>query len=415
MSPAELVLIALLFGVLVFLALEMSARAFQTKRLGAGSRAAQALRDRFVAWRNNPAFGRPDIQHNAQGFRRGVTVSLGKPNGTVRIFLLGGSTAYGAQGGFAHIDNRYARIYNHQLIDAYLEVRLNEAFPLQKWEVINAAASGYRIHQQLALIQSRILRYRPNCVICMDGYNDFIELYHGAQAGPRAEFDVYENTPGQEEFDALANPHGLRSLRAFANSWLRNTSVLYRLAQDRVPGAVRNPWGRRSTRAQGEFREPVQLIDLSDEERLGATLALNRVSYYTRTARQIHRVLELDGVKPVFLLQPILILSHKPFTPSEQRMFDYDRTLGGPLYCFLFRQIYSEIARSMAEAAQQDGLLFVNLENVFDQTAEQTFSDFAHLTPDGNRVVAEALFRFLTGRVFPPDTVTGQGAQASNS
>ena len=37
-----------------------------------------------------------------------------------------------------------------------------------------------------------------------------------------------------------------------------------------------------------------------------------------------------------------------------------------------------------------------NLVDVFDQSPEQTFSDFAHLTPDGNRVVAKRVFEFLT-------------------
>jgi hypothetical protein len=70
--------------------------------------------------------------------------------------------------------------------------------------------------------------------------------------------------------------------------------------------------------------------------------------------------------------------------------------LGGALYSYLFRQVYFEIAQGMSEAAQKDGFLFLNLVDVFDQTPEQTFSDFAHLTPDGNRVIANHLFEFLT-------------------
>lgn len=395
---ATLIPLAILFFIALFYVLELVIRARQVKRHGAGSRESQALRDRFTAWRLNPSFGRSDIQHNPQGFRRSSSVSIKKAIGSARIFFLGGSAAYGAQGGFTHIDDRYSRIHNCELIDAFLEQQLNKAFPSKRWEVINAATSGYRIHQQLALIQSRILRYRPDFVILMDGYNDFIELYHLAEAGPSTEYDVYQSTPGGEEFDALANPKSVHSLVTFANAWLRSRSVIYRLAQDRVPGAVRNPWSSKA-RSVEPFSEPVQLLDLNEVERSGAIAALGHVTYYVHTARQIHRILELEGIKVLFLLQPILILSHKPLTSSEIKMRDYERTLGGRLYFYLFPQVYSEIARGMTEASQKDGFLFLNLVDVFDQTSEQTFSDFAHLTPDGNRVIAERLFEFL-GDVF---------------
>lgn len=391
---ASLIALAILFFILLVYVLELVLRARQVKRHGAGSRESQALRDRFTAWRLNPRFGRIDIQHNPQGFRRSTSVSIKKTSGSARIFFMGGSAAYGAQGGFPHIDDRYSRIHNRELIDAFLEQQLNLAFPSKRWEVINSATSGYRIHQQLALIQSRILRYHPDYVILMDGYNDFIELYHLAEAGIRTDFDVYQNTPGGEEFDALANPRSLRSLATFANAWLRSSSVLYRLAQDRVPGAVRNPWSHKAARIDS-FTEPVQLLDLDAAERSGAIAALGYVTYYVHTARQIHRILELEGIKVLFLLQPMLILSHKPLTDSETKMRDYERTLGGRLYFYLLPQIYSEIARGMTEASQTDGFLFLNLVDVFDQTAEQTFSDFAHLTPDGNRIVAQRLFEFL--------------------
>jgi len=387
--------IAILFVIALFIVLELIFRKLQVKRHGVGIRESQALRDRFVAWRLNPGFGRSDIQHNAQGFRHSTDVSIRKPLGSARIFFLGGSAAYGAPGSFTSIDNRYSRIHNHELIDTFLEQKLNMTFPSKRWEVINSATSGYRIHQQLALIQARILRYQPDFIILMDGYNDFIELYHFAQAGSAAEYDVYESTPGGEEFDALANPRSLHSLATFANAWLRSTSVFYRVMQDHVPGAVRDPWAHK-TGSNDPFAEPVQLLDLSAAERSGAVAALQYVTYYVHIARQIHRILELEGIKVLFLLQPILILSHKPLTNSEKEMMDYERAQGGRLYSYLFRQLYFEIAQGMSEAAQKEGFLFLNLVDVFDQSPEQTFSDFAHLTPDGNRVVAKRVFEFLT-------------------
>jgi hypothetical protein len=377
--------------VLIALTLEWAVRVLLRKRLGTDLRAPQALRDRFTAWRNNPAFRRSDIDHNAQGFRRTGGVSVRRVAGSHRVFLLGGSTAYGAQGGFEHIDSRWSRMRNDELIDTFLEQRLNAVLPARA-EVINAAVGGYRIHQQLALLQSRLCRYQPDDVILMDGYNDFISLYNWARSGHRPEFDVYENTPGREEFEALANPVGRGSLAAFGKSWLRARSALVSLALQHIPGRVGNPWKSVAPRNQRAMTRAVGPGDLTGEERLAAAAALENVSYYANVARQIHRTLDLYDVRPVFLLQPILILSNKPFTEMERKFLEYEWQTGGPLYFYLFREIYREIDRTMSEASRAEGFRYVNLAGVFDEVSDQAFSDFAHLTPAGNRVIADKLF-----------------------
>lgn len=390
---SKTVLIVAAFAVLVML-LEAAVRILQRKR-GVATGAPQALRDRFVAWRLNPKYRRADIQHNAAGFRRTGEVSIAKPPNTTRIFLLGGSAVYGAQGAYPHIESRYSRIYNHELIDAFLEQILKDAHPQRNWEVINCASSGYRLHQQLALLQSRLLHYRPDFVILIDGYNDFIQLYNGARNGPDADFDVYENTAGLEEFDDLANPGSVRSLLTFGSAWLRANSALVRLLQGRVYGMVRNPWRGREASARRTVSNPPLLSDLTPEERFGASTALSNGRYYARAARQIHRVLALDGIKPVFCLQPILILSGKRLTESEQRLAKYEFDLGGPLYCYLFRQMYSQWTRELEEASNLDGFEYINLQDVFDGFEGQAFSDFAHLTPDGNRIIAQRIYQAL--------------------
>src|SRR5260370_13405931 len=235
-TAVSVVLVCLLVA-----SLEYLVRAVQARRYGGATLIPFALADRFVAWRITPAYRGVDIQHNAQGFRRVASTSTEKPPNTIRIFLLGGSTAYGAQGSFSDIDNRYSRIYNNQLIDAYLEQKLSAAVPSRHWEVINAAASGYRIHQQLTLLESRILRYRPDSAILLDGYNDFMTLFHAAALGGQSDFDAYESTAGRDEFDAILNSRSLSALLAFSHNWIRPTSALIRLTEDRVPGLYRNP------------------------------------------------------------------------------------------------------------------------------------------------------------------------------
>src|SRR5260370_42294987 len=107
-----------------FASLEYLVRAVQARRYGGGTLIPLALADRFVAWRINPAYRRVDIQHNAQGFRRVASTSTEKPPNTIRVFLLGGSTAYSPQGSFSDSHKRYSRHYNNQLLIPYLPLQL---------------------------------------------------------------------------------------------------------------------------------------------------------------------------------------------------------------------------------------------------------------------------------------------------
>ena len=62
------------------------------------------------------------IKHNSVGFRRSSEVSLEKPPGTYRIFLMGASTAYGLGGLWPHIQRTFAVVDNSETIDAKLRI-----------------------------------------------------------------------------------------------------------------------------------------------------------------------------------------------------------------------------------------------------------------------------------------------------
>lgn len=374
----------------IFATLEFGIRTIQYRRLGPGAYETEALRDRFTAWRNNPAFGRVDIHFNAQGFRRDQDVSLQKPPDTVRIFLVGGSAAFGAEGLYREIDASYSRLYNSQLIDSYLEKELNSAFPLKHWEVINAGVSEYRLHQDLALIESVLLRYRPDYVILLDGNNDIAGLSNAP-----SNYDAYASTAYLDEFNLLANPHSVQSLRFFTYTWLRANSAFFRFLSDHMQFRTMRSRRMAAASKEREFGSPVQAYDLTPEEQAQFARSHDQISYYVHTVQQIHRILDLDGVRSVFLLQPELILTHKPLTDSERRLTDYQRKLSGPLSIYSYEQFNPEIAAMMSSAARKEGFLFLDLTDVFDHTREQTFSDSCHLTAEGNRIIAHRIFQFL--------------------
>ena len=379
------VLFTLAFLVLVFGGVEFLARIRQYQRFGPKSLHPLALRDQFTGYRLNPAYGRVDRQHDAQGFRRDRDVALEKPPNTVRIFIIGGSTAYGYTTNMPeYTDNRWRLLYNNQTIDYYLEQKLNQAFPAKNWEVINAAAPNFQMNQELAEIESVLLRYRPDCIILLDGHNDLHALWNHANK----DYDPYAHVEGSEEFNLLANPGSFRSLLFFLANWIHTNSAAFRIVQDHLRSMEVSL--RPAERRKGRVSNPVKLSDLTTLEQAKFATAQSQLAFYTHTVQQIRRILDLDGVRAIFLLQPEVFLTRKQLTDSERRMLDDELTAAGRTYCF--QRLFPEIAASMTTTARQEGFVFLNLTDAFDQASQQTFSDDAHLTPEGNRIIAERLF-----------------------
>ena len=85
-----------------------------------------------------------------------------KPVDTVRIFCLGGSSAYGfpwdAQVAFPAI-----------LADV-----LSAAYPDQRFEAVNVAGMSYAMHR-LRIVANEIMSYEPDMIIIYSGHNEFVE------------------------------------------------------------------------------------------------------------------------------------------------------------------------------------------------------------------------------------------------
>jgi hypothetical protein len=153
---------------------ELGLRIYYYEKFGVDALESQALRDRFTAWRNNPAHA----GHNPQGFRRNTRVRCAETTPTLFVYSFSVDLPCMALGELPSDRQQLSLLRDDELIDFYLERKLNHDIPGKHWEVINAASSGYRIHQQLVLIESVILRYQPDLVFAMDGYNDAIAVFN---------------------------------------------------------------------------------------------------------------------------------------------------------------------------------------------------------------------------------------------
>jgi hypothetical protein len=393
----RLLLVAINLAVpVIFLALmEFAARKIQAHRLGLESRLPQARMDRWTAWRNTPGFDRIDIHHNGQGFRHDEEVAVEKPPNTVRIFLLGGSAAYGHEGIFRDLDPQWIRIYNRDLIDVYLQKMLQEKHPERNWQVINAATSEFRMHQHLALIQSQVLRYQPDLIIFMDGHNDMSGII-GSRTVP---YDPYERTPHELEFYSAVYPHSLQSLFYINATWLRNNSVLFAFLRRRALASSREESEGGSDRNK-PVRTPVQPEDLSPALQQRAKENLAQAGYYVQMVERLQKTLSNEGVEAMFSLQPELILSDKRLSLVEAKFAEHMKAISGPYVTYMYENLRPRISHDISASAARNHYVYVDLGDAFRDVTEQTFSDYCHLLPRANQLIAQRLYAAISSEVI---------------
>jgi lysophospholipase L1-like esterase len=369
-------------------AAELAARAIQLHRLGPNSQNPRELRDRYAEWRNNPVFSDSFVHHNSQGFRRDAETPPAKPANTIRVFVLGASVAYGQGGMYSDIDDRPPP-RNNETIDYYLEHELNARFPSRHWEAINAGVRGYRLHQDLARLLSLVLRFQPDYVVSIDGRNDIDAILENP-----SQADPYLTRELDPDFERLANPASFGSIRVFASMWLRNDSVLYRTIHEWMAKRTQMRYFNRKL-ITGRLRNPVRWEDLTPAEQSRYRLSACQLDAYIHEVRQIHAILAVDRIPDLFVLQPELVLTRKPLVGTEPRLDEMTRRREGNLSMYGFATLYPKLARQLAADAPARGYRFADLTGAFDGADGQTFTDFCHLTPYGNRMVAERIFESL--------------------
>jgi lysophospholipase L1-like esterase len=349
--------------------------------------------DRWTAFRNNPGYRGNEVRLNEAGFRRDSNILPQKPPNTIRIFLLGGSVAYGAETLYPEIDDRW-RINNHQTIDYDLERRLNAAYPGNHWEVINAAVKGYLLNQDLALYLSAVQRYHPDYLILLDGVNDLFSLLRRPDT-----YDGYSRAGLGDEFDGLTSPVSM-SLQFVSSTWLLDRSSLYRQIRESV-SRRHQLHARRERVREAEVHPHRGLAGMTEDEQKQYRLAAAEIGGYLRPVRQIHGLAAIEGTRTLFALQPQIAISRKGFTKIESKLLEYWMKLDRSLYVYGFQTLYPRLSSELSDGARAEGYQFVDLTGVFDHTNAQAFTDYCHLTPAGNQAVAKALFDSLVASMPP--------------
>lgn len=317
------------------------------------------------------------VRHNSVGFRRSSEVTRAKPSGTIRIFLMGGSTAYGLGGLWPHLEAGYPVLRNEETIDAYLQSRLSAAFPGTRIEVINAAITSTWTHHSLIYLEQSVLGYDPDMILFLDGFNDF---YHS-----NPNHDQFSSYPYVRSSMIIEGEPTLGALATMNGWWaFRKIALIHVLGR-----------AGRQLKLLVTPREEAPPLDVARE--LG-----NLQMVFPRNAGRMHQHLALllrhHGIAAVFMLQPLLILERgRPgATDLERKLLEFNVASYRPNHEAFVQQATPWIAGQERAMAAALGASFLDLTGAFKAIRGQVYTDYCHLTPLGNQVLADVIAAHVT-------------------
>jgi lysophospholipase L1-like esterase len=264
---------------------------------------------------------------NSMQFRYERELAMPKPRGVYRIFLIGGSTTYGA-----------GATSNHTTIGGYLEKQLNDGRSASglRFEVVTAAAGAWTSTHERVLVENRLIELEPDLVIALSGFNDV----HWSLLGRNV---LWFRTYQDDYYCLLAD-----SL----------------LSCNFERGLVRTRPG------VGEPAGPAE--------------AAKRLRWnVTRT----QSALRAAGAEYLFVLQPVLACSRKPRTPREQMMAE---RVALRMPEADLAEHYRHF-QQMLDQVSEPRLRFTDLTSLFDGDAADVFIDGCHFGDRGNDRIAHAL------------------------
>lgn len=324
----------------------------------------------FRIYEHVPGFREGDksgnwIEINQQGFRRSSDVLMQKPLNTLRIFLMGASSAHGISSA-APFPVRH--IYNNETIDVFLENLLEKEFKKKNIEVINAAVTGYQFFQQTNYLMNEIVKYDPDMIIFFDGAND-----------------CYMSNPAYNYFDwnkfqfwkkRLQQP-SLSGIFDYAMLWCSKFSAFAR--------------GYLSWKGIKEAENIASVNPPHIKDANGKTLLQNHQQVVLKTWLPVlqtnFNILKQHKIKTVFALQPMLVLRNQALLSKQEKDFGFtDQN------CV---NVYGNVTKQLDSICAVNQVAFIDCNTFFNDTLlkqKQLFIDYCHLTPDANKVVAERLF-----------------------
>jgi len=338
------------------------------------------------------------LQINEQGWRENGSIPNNKPNTEIRVFILGGSAAFGyrSESNQDTIAQKLEQLLNQRVKDQQSQPQQYQPETLPYYEpdqeellekppriregtyqVINAAIPGYASGNQRAQLAMRILPYNPDLVIVMGGYQDLM-LDSEESVADLPLIDTYLSDAPQHFRAYLGKPLNDLAQNSYliqlATGWMKPSPVT--TTQQTLVLHPRPDQPLRSYLPQ----QPSNLVD--------------RVKRYRQNHLQMVRLAAGADVPLMSVVQPeITGRNLEKLPPQEQDIIDQ---LGNN-YIQEVQNAYSEIGKTNAQLEQTfpQNVESLNLYQRYREFPNQAFIDPIHLTSEANSFAAQQLYETI--------------------
>ncbi len=357
----------------------------------------------------NQAKGNRYEYANNAGFRDPRDIPLKKPDDEYRIFLTGGSTAFGlgAAGQAAAMTNHYY-LEHRETISYLLEKILNATNPIpgKTIKVYNTAVWGHAYQHLLLRYVAKLRQYKPDMVVSLDGANEIHPV-----SIPEKDWNYFE----QGQFHGILkeilgySPDGLG---AYMTLWLKNNTFLMAFIWRGLDPFFSMETGLRIHQGEALAPDPTgKILGMTPEER--SKMVTDNVSTVVRVVEDYHAVLENDGIPHVFGLQPMLYSSKKPRHEMENKVAQLDEHR--QYYDVPTDGIYEYICERIRDSAQQKPYSMIDFSHYFDDTSQWVFTDWCHVTAGANYLMAKEFANFIKQYFFNQPLTEGDRIDAKDS
>lgn len=384
-----------LAGLLIAIAL-LEGLSYLALRIGAATTDPAAsenhLFDAHRDHRPNPDFrfeaGAKGRLHSPDGFRSDSPVALEKAPGTIRIIALGTSALYGL--GAAPPYPVHRPLHNDETITAHIERALNEKLAgaglPARVEVINAGVSAYTTFHHVVHMLSRLVYYRPDLVINIDGHNDF----YGNKPVDRWNSYPYSASVLVDE----VNGRGLFvSVFTFVRA-LAPHSYFFALTEK----VAKRHW--QNTKVRGATLEHTQRVTLPVPADQKAAIGEYARQSWLRDLTVIRDLGRIEGFAHMVFAQPEVVLE------EDARLTETDRwlkeitlqSMSSPEQMELMRAVAPMLPKLFAERE----IDFHDLTRIagLSTSGKALYVDYCHLSPEGARVLGETIAGIMTPKVL---------------
>ena len=283
-----------------------------------------------LVWNNNPLYLIPNqhfstININSHGFRGDELQN----NPDYRIFVMGGSTAFGV-----------GATSDDATIPSYLQQKISEDFNKYNIEVINAGIPQAFSFTEKNLIKDKLLDYDPDLLIIYGGWNDI-----------DTDYDNYERDGGDNFEDQM--------IRKIRQTDMVTLNVLMKLY----------------------FSYKHDTIDVIPFD---SYKIKEKVSLWKNSWRDICELQEKYDFNTAIILQPLLGTGNKSLSLEEQtNLLHYDSNRRNQYY-----GLYADALNELDSTCT----LVQDLRNVFDSHSETMYYDSGHVGNKGNEIIAEQIY-----------------------